>query len=258
MYQYLMNTGIRMYDLIGFLGVLAMLLFNLAQYSRKREFLSQAGQRMRSWSAARKTGGRFLAGKAFWVVMEIVLFSFVQGMLVGPLNVNFGPLVGTGANYFGTLFFMPLILTALSVLLGVNPMKQLDLMTPAFPLMLTFAKAACFCHGCCRGIECSFGMYNHNSQLVEFPVQLVEMFFAVGIFLFLLKWRDKAKEGTLFPLYAILFSGTRFFSEFLRCEKNLWGPFKTYQFLCVLGILYGIVGYITAEVLREKIQKHYQ
>ena len=257
MYQYLGNTGILLYNSLGIFSLPLILWYHFAQYSRKRKLLSGTGRRVQSWFA-RKTNGQFLSGERVWVALEILLFASVQWLLIGPLNVNFGPLVATGANYFGTLFFMPLILMALSTLLGTNPMKQLDLLTPAFPLILTFTKAACFCQGCCRGIKTRFGMFNHATQSMEFPVQLVEMFFAICIFIILLKWRDKVKEGAMYPIYAILYSGTRFFSEFLRCEENVWGILKTYHILCILGMIYGIAGYLLVGIFREKINQRYQ
>ena len=129
----------------------------------------------------------------------------------------------------------------------------MDFISPAFPLALIFSKLGCFCSGCCHGVECSFGMHNYDTNTVEFPVQLVETSLAVLIFVFIMLYRKKAKEGTLFPTYLILYSSTRFFSEFFRFEENVIWNLKTYQILCIAGIIIGIIELIVVKKCKEKI-----
>ena len=171
------------------------------------------------------------------------------------LNFKFGSLVGTGVNYFGLIFFIPYILLLFCYLIKVDPLKQIDLITPAFPLALAITKIACLCAGCCRGIESSLGLYNNSTGLVEFPIQLVEAGLALLIFIFLMAWRKKAKPGTMFPIYLVIFSGTRFFSEFLRCEPNVFWRLKIYHILCVIGAVVGVIEMILITKFGYKIKK---
>ena len=100
-------------------------------------------------------------------------------------------------------------------------------------------------------------MYNHAVQAKEFPVQLVEMGLAALIFIFLLVFKKKIRLGGMLPTYIILYSATRFFSEFLRCEPNLLFGLKTYQFLCILGVLYGIMLLFAVDILDSDMNKYF-
>ncbi len=240
MFPYLGSTGIRLYDFIGMLSFIIATIFNLTQIKYKKLFLGKFSlSSIKYFSKKPSFASSFLTNQTFWSATETVLVSIVQLALIGIINFGFGDLVGTGANYFGLLFSAPLTILFICRLLGIDYIKQFDLITPAFPVALTFAKLACFCQGCCHGIVCSFGLYNHKTNLIEFPVQLVEMSLAILIFIFLMIWRKKAKEGTMFPTYMIVYSSTRFFSEFLRCEPDIIFKLKTYHILCLIGIAVG-------------------
>ena len=253
MYRYLGNTDILIYD-IGFIFVItAALIYNLSQLNRKKQILGKCSQLLlKKFQASPKLA---IFNVTFFAVIETVIITWFQFGYVGFTNSTFGDLVGTGANYFGLLFAGPLILSFLFLMLGVDLFKQFDLITPAFPIALVFTKLTCFCDGCCRGIECSFGMYNHSTNAVEFPAQLVETGLALLIFIFLLVWRKKTKEGTLFPIYLIVYTSTRFFSEFLRCEENVLWIFKRYHILCIIGFIVGIVELLIVRKYGDRIQR---
>ena len=248
MYQYLGSTDILLYDALGSLSSIIIYLFNILQYKRKKNLQSYSTQYLQNFFYKLKPGSKIniLAFPIIWIILEIALFSYVQYELTGFVNRTFGDMVGTGANYFGKLYHIPFLLVAICILFWVDPLKQIDLITPAYPLALVIAKLACFCQGCCRGIEWAGGLYNHSSERYEFPVQLVEAGLALLIFIFLMFWRDKAKPGTMFPTYLILYSATRFFSEFLRHEENVFGILKTYHILCIIGVIVGIVELLIA------------
>lgn len=239
MYQKLGNTDIVLYDFFNNFSVFVLIIFNLCQVRYKKAFLGKYTQMIISKINVRKRSSVF-ANVTFWAVIETLIVSVFQFAPVMSLNVLFGNLVDTGTNYFGLCFLLPIVLMIAFLLLSINPFKQLDLITPTFALTLVTIKLACFCSGCCGGIECSWGLYNNSTKLVEFPVQLVEMSFAALIFIFLLLRRKKVKEGTVFPTYLILYSATRFFSEFLRSDPNIIWIFKKYHFLCIAGVIVGL------------------
>ncbi|MBQ3135944.1 MAG: MFS transporter [Clostridia bacterium] len=191
-----------------------------------------------------------------FAVAEAWLLWFAQ-IKLGEFNRVFGDLIGTGANYFGTLFISPIMVSLFALLFGRDVFRLMDLVTIVYPFKLIFVKLACFCGGCCRGFACSFGLYNYSSEQTEFPVQLVEMALAAVIFVFLLFYRKKAKEGTMFPIYIIIYSATRFFSEFLRCEENVFFILKKYHILCLIGIAVGFFLLFAVEKYKEKIRRFY-
>lgn len=240
MYQYLGNTNILLYDFVPIVGRLLILTYGIARCRNQEKPFGKRIQKLHGM-CEQKFPGLFLANKRFWVFLELVVILVTQYLWIGTLNVWFGPKVGTGANYFGTLFFHPLIMLALFAILGVDLREGMDRVTLNYPLFLFFAKVACFCHGCCRGIESPFGLYNQVSNRMELPVQLLEAWFALLAFVMLQGICKYVKKGTLFPIYAIFFSATRFFSEFLRTEKPIFGVLKTYQVLCLIGLTVGVV-----------------
>lgn len=223
--------------LLNYVGAAAMVGFNLLHIKEKQQFLggrSKAQILRFSKADQRRLWARLLSNTAFWAVTEILLISVLQYIPAPIMNRRFGDLVGTGANYYGLLLTSPLLLVTGCMFLRVDPVRQMDLLTPAFPLALSISKIGCFCAGCCGGIECAF------LGGKAFPVQLLESAVAILLFAVLMFFRKEVKPGTMFPLYVILYSGTRFFSEFLRVEENVLWVFKVYHFQCVGGVLLGI------------------
>ena len=259
MYQYLGDTEIVLYKLLNNLSLVMIFVFNLANFRRKKALPSKLSV-LCSEYCSKKHFPAFFSNANLWVFLEIMLVAFFQYGVVYYIGANgfVGALVGTEANYFGTLIFSPFFVQLICLLLSVNPLKQMDLITPAYPFVLIFIKLACFCAGCCAGIECSFGLYNHRSGLTEFPVQLVEAGLAAIIFVILLLIRKKVKEGYLYPIYVILYSVTRFFSEFLRCEENIIWIFKIYHLLCLVGIVSAVVQLFIIRKNKDKILEAYE
>ena len=199
------------YNAMNWMGFFLLLLFNLQQSRENKKPLGGRSRKlMERFSGAPKSG--VLSNAAFWAAAETVVISIFQYLPVPLINNWFGDLVGTGANYFALLFFSPFFMLAGCVLLKVDPIRQTDLVVPAFPLALSVSKIGCFFANCCGGVECSFLGGR------AFPIQLLESSVGALIFAFLLFKREEMKPGTMFPVYLILYSGIRFFTEFLRHE----------------------------------------
>ncbi len=251
MYQYLPGTDIELYDIFNIIGFAALAIFNFANIKKKKELLSYATQYSRYAIENSHLKNKFLSSYIPWAVVEIFIISTIQYAFTPLLNPAFGDLVRTGVNYFGLLYFEPLILIAFCMIVGINPLKQLDIVTPAFPLAHIFARIGCFCAGCCHGAEWKYGLYNYAYDRVEFPVQLLYSGTALLIFIFLFFWRKKAKTGTLFPTYLILYSLTRFFIEFTRDDLSV----QTYQKLCIIGVVVGIIELVLVLMFNDTLIK---
>ena len=225
------------YSLFGTIGTVVLFCCNLYQIVRQKPPLS----RHLCWVQNRLQQIPVLGNFWFWAVIESLLFSCAQYLLVGLTNTTFGNWVGTGGNYFGLITMIPLLILLFCFLFWTDPLKKFDLLVPAFPLALVFVKIACFCAGCCRGFECSWGMYNYFYGFYEFPTQLLEAAVALALFFVMMKLRGKMKPGTMWPVYVLLYSGTRFFTEFTRHESNTIWFLKTYHLCCIGGLIYGAV-----------------
>ena len=251
MYRFLGNTEILMYDFINYISMIALLVVNFSYYKKK---LNSLGRLSLNLSESFSKRHKYPHLKTVFAVIEITVVSFFQYYLGTGLNRSFGMLVGTGANYFATLLVSPVLVASLCFFLGINLFKQLDMIAPAYSFVMIFVKLACFCDGCCNGIACSFGLYNHYTKQVEFPIQLLEMFLVFAIFIFLVFWQKKAKEGTMFPIYMIAYSATRFFSEFLGTSRKVFSVLNIYQVLCLMGVLLGIFYLFVVKKYKSKIQ----
>lgn len=257
MYQYLGNTGIEMYGLFNTIAVYVVYIYNFANFKNKKNNLSNISLFSIKYFSDKNV--KFLKNINLWTLIETMVIAYVQYEFAGVLGLNnkFGNFFETGANYFGLLFFEPIVLYLFFYVIKINPLKQMDLITPAFPLALVFVKLACFFHGCCSGVECSWGLYYPSEDKIMFPAQLLEAGVALLLFIFLSFYKKRAKEGTLFPIYLTVYSAIRFFTEFTRIEKNILGPFKTYHFLCLAGVIIGAAALFIVLRYPEKIKTVY-
>ena len=256
MYKYLGNTGIKMYDILNFVSIIALVIMNMSALKQKKEFMSRAALRF-SRRYYKKKNIKPPFNYTVFAIAELFFISLLQYGFVGIFTQKFGAMVHTGNNYFSVLYFVPFILMFFFYLIGISPLKQMDMITPAYPLALVFVKIACFCSGCCNGIEHESGLYNADTGLVEIPVQLAESALALIIFLILICLRKKFKEGTQLPIFIISYSGARFFLEFLRADENVLWFLKTYQILCIIGVILGVAELIIVTKYADKIKEFY-
>lgn len=237
----LFSYEIRTYDLLIVVGGIVFLLFTVVQTCEKETLGIYSSFLVENCSK------HFKFPCVLYESLFLSLFLYaLPGVLFGrSFSSLFRDFTG-GTNavmYFNQLILLFPISFIVAFLLGKKVCQQLDMVTPAFPLALTYAKLACFCGGCCRGFQTPYGFYNYQKGLREFPVQLVESAEALVIFLILMKIRKKAKLGTMFPIYLMLYSGSRFFSEFLRRELNVFGYIKFAQIFCIVFFLLGLFGF---------------
>lgn len=252
MTYYQEGNGMDFYYIFNIIGQVAVWIYNLCHIPQKVKFLGGLSQKVIEKCKLCNKGFKLFTSPWFWAFIETVIITLAQYNYVGLLNSTFGRLVGTGANYFGLMFAVPIIILIVCFLLRIDYYKQMDMITPAFPLGLIFVKIACFTAGCCRGVPFEYGIYNPVSDLVEFPAQLLESAVALGIFIFLLCIKKKLAIGTVFPVYLMAYSTVRFFTEFTRCEPAVLGPLKTYQILCIFGVLVGYFQFVLAQKYNKK------
>ncbi len=246
------------YDFLNNAGIYVMLFSSLFYYKSKRDAMGLHSRKI--IFVASKTNK--ILGKIVEILLfaiESLLSAYIVNLAVNSFNRSFGAFIGTGANYFGMLLTVLFFWVVFSLLIMANPLKILDISTMYLPIILFFFKIACYCAGCCWGIPWEHGPYNYHPDHPgnQVPVQLIEAFWAFAIFLFLLWYRRKAKTGSLFPIYMILYSATRFLSEFFRHEENVLGPLKMYHILCLIGIAYGIFHLVFLRFYRDTINEFF-
>jgi len=246
-----------LYDLLNIIAAGALILYNLLHYRQKKELLGGVSRSVMEHFREKGPGGinGLLAAPVIWTVLEIAIISACQYWLTGYFNVMLGEALDTGSNYFGNLFSAPVLVLLACLLLRIDFLAQMDLITPAFPLALSISKVGCYTAACCGGIPWEHGYYNPISRTMEFPIQLLEAAVGLMLFLVLQGFKKKFPKGTIFPAYLIAFSGIRFFTEFLRCEPNVFMGLKVYHFLCIAGVLIGLLEWLTVEKYKAYCRK---
>ena len=135
--------------------------FNILDFKAKTTVVGRGTEYfMRKPNRGKKSDMNF--AKVILILGEILIITYAQYFLSG-INGMVGTLLGTGTNYFGKLFFVPITVSFFCLILGIDVFRQIDIITPAFPLALAVSKMGCFFQGCCGGIECPFGLYNHST-----------------------------------------------------------------------------------------------
>ena len=166
------------------------------------------------------------------------------GGYVGPLLSKIF-LHTTDDNFFVNIIFFPLYGIAVALLFRVSVQKFMDFCSLPISVSLVFFKIACYCWGCCNGVECErCGVMNHNTGRVEFPVQLLEAAVAavMVLILFILIKKGKQKSGVLYPLFMLMYCSTRYITEFWRDDYPLYsGPFQGNHLQCIIGFIEGAV-----------------
>lgn len=247
----------KLYDFFNMIGSGMILVYNLLHYKKKKTLLSgvSCGVMRYFGEKPHRRINSVLSGYVIWTVLEIFIISYFQYFAAGFFNVALGNLLDTGANYFGLVLSGPLMVFGICLLLKIDPLAQLDLITPAYPLALIFVKIACYFAGCCSGFPWKHGFYNPISRQIEFPSQLLESAVALQLFVFLLCFKHKMKKGTVFPVYLIVYSALRFFTEFTRWEPSVFIGLKMYQLLCIAGVVIGILEYFAVCKYNAYVQK---
>ncbi len=243
-----------LYFTINNVAYYLIILYFVIMVGKKRNALGalSLGYKQLSDKAPKNVVFKALSSVTLLAFLEGFIFFYMQYQFPGAVNLTFANWFETGTNYFGLLSTAPVLSTLVCFVLWVNPLKQMDLTAPIYPLALAITKFSCFFAGCCHGMEWEHGVFNYKYGRPEVPVQLAEALWGLLIFIFIMKYKKKAKSGTLYPMYLILFSATRFFSEFLRAEPNVLGPLKTYHLLCLAGIVYGVILYFMAVKFGDK------
>lgn len=222
---------LSLYNVFDTLAGLTLLLYILMQTKKYREYLPTA------ISSQRK--------RTVFAFLQLLIMSLIFYRVLLLLNHTFGDWFTQGnGNYYGNLTAWLIVMTLFPVVFKVSPLKTMDLLSPGLPICLFFAKLACFFYGCCSGFELyGYWYFNRNTIKFEFPVQLVEALVALALFVFL-RWYQKRNRicGSVFPVYLILYSASRFVTEFFRADlPNVLGPLDAYQIMSIVYIFLGAV-----------------
>lgn len=204
----------------------------------------------------------FFFNRIYWFVEASVVFAVVfaicQGLAPGISKLFVGKIT---KNFFAYIFVLPPLAFLVGILLKVSPLKLNDFFAPVFSFALIFYKLACVFEGCCYGIEWNNSpYYNQKHERYEMPVALIEMACAIVIFVIIMGVRRRKKTaGVIYPLFMLLYCGSRFCSEFLRDDyPAVWGVLKGYQIALIIGFVLGVIYMIIVMKYSERITNYFE
>lgn len=180
--------------------------------------------------------GIMLAIFGFVGAKILFVLENIHYILQNNISIGFG-----GVSFFGTVFFMPLIIYVMGKVTKIDPLEYLDYCTPAGIVMLACIRLGCFMRGCCHGITVWI-----DSKPLIFPTQLIECTLDLFLLDYILKQEQlhKFKNGR-YIVFMGIYGIIRFIVEFLRdTPKNLLG-FSNGQIFSVICILMYVIYLIT-------------
>ena len=178
--------------------------------------------------------------------MGLILLAALIGGLVGAKLTEW--IFGAGAPLFNSpaAFFDPFV-GGRSILGGVVvgwlcveiakkrlgiTRKTGDMFAFALPAGEAVGRLGCFVGGCCYGVGTSmpWAVYQHAEW--RHPTQLYSSFAALitlGVVYF---FRNRVPEGALFPIYLMMFGGSRLIIEFFRESDVVFAGMSVAQLVC--------------------------
>ena len=242
MYKYLGSTDIYLYDLLGVLGYLPIIFssFSKKRLNDKLNYPGSLSLYLCDYFSLINKKSKY-ADLDYWAKKENLLVFIIQVLSFTFSGEVFGSFIGARTDAYGYLIFTPIFIYIFCYLLGVNPLKQLDVITPSSAFIISILKISCFTAGCCSGFEWSYGLYNHSTERYEFPIQLIEGLIYFIIFIFILRCKEKFKSGTLYPMYIAVYSFAKFFLQFLRADEKVFSIFNIHHCLSFIAFFISVI-----------------
>ncbi len=184
-----------------------------------------------------------------WLPIWKTLLSAAVLTVLGVLGAKIMFLLESGfwagASFYGAVFFPPLFMVLLALLLHVPPLDLLDLCAPAECVMLAILKIQCAVNGCCGGIlltTTADGVY------IRFPSQIVELLNALALMIVLLHFIHKGVwRGRIYPMYMLLYGITRFVFNLLRDTTPFLLGLPAGNFWSLISIMIALIWIYFAE-----------
>ena len=118
-----------------------------------------------------------------------------------------------GVSFFGAIFFAPILMILVAVIMKISIGTVLDICAPAECMMLTLMKISCLTSGCCKGRI--IGVIGDVS--IRFPSQIVEMIASFILMLCLVILIKKNKyHNQIYACYMIGYGVMRFTLNWFR------------------------------------------
>lgn len=189
----------------------------------------------------------FATSGLFGMVGAKILYLIVSIKTINPARLTdpsyISELMSGGFVFWGGLLGVFPALFLCKKKLGINVVGYLQYCTSCIPIAHGFGRIGCYLVGCCHGIPYAgrFSVVYSNSLYAPngihlLPVQLLEALGEFTIGFFLLYSGKKQTGPSVVITYMILYSGLRFFLEYLRGDfiRGSLFAFSTSQLISII------------------------
>ena len=188
---------------------------------------------------------KFNVSKWKIVVITLIFFVFNWGITYLTAFIEAGLQPPPSSNGVRAWVYVPLFLSAASLVFRVDFRRLCDSLTPCLIAGFAFGHIGCIFTGCCQGYPYDgFGaIYNEDAGCTLFPIQLIEagaafiLFAAYVIYVIKSKYRITGRQ---YPVMLIAYMG-RIVFEFFRDNEKLWGGISVLSLHSLFGGLVGLV-----------------
>ena len=173
---------------------------------------------------------------------KLFVFNFVS-IILGVISTMMMSYIESGSfkgtSFYGAVFLLPIFTYFLSLIFNISSWKLFNLSSILVMITSAILKVRCFVYGCCGGrkipIETDYGF-------MDFPSQIVEMIFALLIFILLLFlfFRNKDRKD-LYPIMMIVYGVGRFILNSYRLVVPLFGFMSFGHIWSIISVIVGII-----------------
>ncbi len=182
--------------------------------------------------------------RAFFALLINCIIFLVLMHLIGWIEATLGLGNFGRKNALTVYVWMPMICIIAAKLTKMDRNTLCTMMAITMPFIHAVANPGCLVAGCCKGFECSWGIYNINTEDFRFPMAAAEVlwkFILASGMLYLLKRRSYKPTKWLYPLMLVIFGILQFISEFFIDNAKIVGYLSLRSFHELSLILVGSV-----------------
>lgn len=145
----------------------------------------------------------------------------------------------SGLSFFGAVFFEPVFLLLLALILREKWKTLLDLSAPSICGMLMVMKLHCIRFNCCKGRVL---FENAAGEAVRFPSQVVELVAALVLAVVLIRMmREEKNRGKIYPLFMVSYGVSRFILNLCRETTPFVWILPAGNFWSLVAIVIGLL-----------------
>ena len=167
--------------------------------------------------------GVIIGAKFFYLILVFPSFIRDLPMILQDFQLFFQMYFAGGMVFYGGLFGAIIGAALASRFFGVDLRELYPIVVPAIPLIAGFGRIGCFLTGCCYGKEThsiigvvfTQSLYAPNGVSL-IPTQLIECFFDLGLFMFLIFFSNSRFRDYSLRVYLLCYAVFRIIIEFFR------------------------------------------